>query len=96
MNYSFHFEAEAELVAAINYYEDCEHGLGEDFSLEVYSAIRNILSFPAAWPIIDDPVRRCLVHRFPFGVLYSVEPDRIFILAIMNLHRHPDYWKTRK
>jgi hypothetical protein len=96
LNDSFHCDAEAELVAAIDYYEECEYGLGEDFSLEVYSAIHNIISYPLAWPIIDDPVRRCLVHRFPFGVLYSVEADRIYVLAIMNLNRHPDYWKSRK
>lgn len=40
-------------------------------------------------------VRRCLVNRFPFGVIYSVEQGEIFILAVMHLRRHPDYWKDR-
>jgi len=35
------------------------------------------------------------VKRFPYGVLYSEEADGIFILAVMNLHRAPDYWKRR-
>jgi len=34
--------------------------------------------------------------RFPYGVLYSIEPDRVYILAVMHLHRHPDYWKSRR
>lgn len=96
MRYSFHLEAEAEFVDAIDYYEECENGLGEDFALEINSTIRNILAFPTAWPAIDGAVRRCLTHRFPFGVLYSIEQDFIFILAVMNLHRHPDYWKKRR
>jgi hypothetical protein len=95
MTYSFHPEAENEFVDAINYYEECEGGLGEDFSIEVYATIRNIVAFPTAWPVIDEPVRRCLTNRFPFGILYSINQDIIFILAVMHLHRHPDYWKKR-
>lgn len=47
MNYSFHPEAEKELSAAIEYYEDCEAGLGYDLSLEVYTAIQNIITIQA-------------------------------------------------
>jgi len=96
MKFDFHPQAEAEFLAAIAYYEDLEPGLGEDFSLEVYFRVLNILSYPNAWPILDDDVRRCLVNRFPYGILYSVEPDRIYILAVMHLHRYPDYWKHRR
>jgi len=96
MTYSFHPEAEAELVEAFDYYESCQPGLGEDFSYQLFAAIKNIIAFPNAWPIVDDPVRRCLVNRFPFGVLYDIEGNGIFVLAVMHLHRHPDYWKDRK
>jgi len=95
MKYIFHDEAEMEFIEAINYYDECEIGLGEDFFLEIHSTIKNILALPTAWQVIDAPVRRCLVHRFPFGILYIIEQDTIFILAVMNLHRHPDYWKSR-
>lgn len=95
MFYLFHPEAEMEFVEAISYYEECERGLGEDFSLEVNSTIRNILAFPTAWSKLDDTVYRCLTNRFPFGILYSIEQQEIFILAVMHLRRHPDYWKHR-
>lgn len=96
MTFAFHPEAETEFYAAIDYYEECEAGLGLDFSIEVFTAIQNIVDYPAAWPVLDDDVRRCLVHRFPYGVLYSIEPDRLYILAVMPLHRDPDYWKERR
>jgi hypothetical protein len=95
MRFSFHPEADHEFIEAAAYYEDCEPGLGLDFSREVYASIQNALDYPTMWPEIEDEVRRCLVHRFPFGVLYSLEPHGIFILAIMHLHRDPDYWKHR-
>ena len=96
MTFDFHPEAETELLEAIAYYESCAPGLGEDFSLEVYSTVQNILSYPHAWPIVEDDVHRCLTSRFPYGVLYSIESDGIYILAVMHLHRHPDYWKHRR
>ena len=96
MNFSFHPEADDELVAGVAYYEDCDAGLGLDFAREVHAAILNARGYPALWPEIDVAVRRCLVHRFPYGVLYSIEPHGIFILAVMHLHRDPGYWKHRR
>lgn len=95
MKFEFHPEAEKELYAAIDYYEDCNKGLGYDFAIEVHSAIDRIITYPKAWPVLEDEIRRCLTRRFPFGILYSIESDNIYILAIMNLHREPDYWKHR-
>ncbi len=93
--FDFHPEAETEFYAAIDYYEACEKELGYDFAIEVYSVIQNIIDHPIAWPVMEADVRRCLTNRFPYGVLYSIESDRIFILAVMHLHRAPDYWKHR-
>lgn len=95
MTFSFHPEAEEEFRAAIDYYEDREAGLGYDFSVEVFTAIQNIFAHPDAWPVIEDDIRRCLVNRFPYGVLYSIEQTGIFILAVMHHRRQPDYWKER-
>ncbi len=95
MRVSFHEEADQEFFEAIEYYEGCEKGLGEDFSFEVYSVIHHVIEHPEAWPIIENGVRRCFTKRFPYGVLYSLDNNEIFILAMMHLHRSPDYWKSR-
>lgn len=96
MTFIFHPEAEAEFNETIDYYEDHELGLGYDFSIEVRAAIQNIISYPAAWPVLEEDIRRCLVNRFPYGVVYSIEQGVVFILAVMHLRRHPDYWKSRQ
>ncbi|MCF7997272.1 MAG: type II toxin-antitoxin system RelE/ParE family toxin [Chromatiaceae bacterium] len=95
MSYRFHPEAEVELNLSIDYYEAFEPGLGYDFALEVSATIHRVLEFPKAWAALDGDVRRSLVKRFPYGVLYSEEANGILILAVMNLHRAPDYWKHR-
>ncbi len=96
MTFSFHPEASAEFEGAVSYYEERQRGLGLDLALEVESAIQNILALPEAWPLLEGDIRRCLVHRFPYGILYAVEPAGIWILAVMHLHRAPDYWKHRR
>ena len=95
MTFSFHPEAKDEFNKDIEYYESCEPGLGYDFSIAVHTAIQNIVNYPTAWPIIEEDIRRCLVSRFPYGIIYSIERGEIFILAVMHLRRHPDYWKNR-
>jgi hypothetical protein len=95
MKYGFHPEAEAEFLDAIEYYEGCKPGLGYDFAIEVHSTTENILSYPNAWSILEDDIRRCQIRRFPYGIVYSRDGDVIFVLAVMHLHRAPDCWKTR-
>ena len=95
MNFSFHPEAEKELFEAIDHYEEVESGLGHDFAMEVLSAIGRAVDFPKAWPALEGEIRRSLVRRFPYGVLYSEEDDGILIVAVMHLSREPGYWKHR-
>lgn len=95
MTITFHPEADDEFQQAINFYDARQTGLGTDFYLEIRDTLGRIERFPHAWPVADGEVRRCLVNRFPYGVLYSVEADGIFVLAVMHLRRDPDYWKHR-
>lgn len=92
----FHPEAEAEFLAAIEYYEALDTGLGYDFAIEVRAAIQRAEAFPLAWSNLDGEVRRSLVRRFPFGVVYAEDSRGLFILAVMHLHRAPDSWKIRR
>ena len=96
MSYVFHPDAEVELNLAIEWYEAREPGLGLDFAAQVYAAIQRALAFPLAWQEMGGDIRRALVHRFPYGVLYVPERDRVLIIAVMHLHRQPDYWQDRK
>jgi plasmid stabilization system protein ParE len=97
LKYSFHPAAEAELNEAVDYYDECQKGLGQEFLKEIYRAVQNILTFPYAWSPLSANTRRCLSKRFPYGVVYQVvSNDEVFIIAVMNLNREPDYWKGRE
>jgi hypothetical protein len=46
LKYSFHPAAEKELTDAVDYYNDCQNGLGQEFAKEIYRTVQNILHFP--------------------------------------------------
>ncbi|MCA9416294.1 MAG: type II toxin-antitoxin system RelE/ParE family toxin [Candidatus Omnitrophica bacterium] len=95
MNFAFHPKAEHEFYEAIAFYEEARDSLGFDFASEVYQSISSICNYPKAWPVVSDDIRRCLINRFPYGILYSESEDEIFIYSVMHLRRDPDYWKGR-
>jgi plasmid stabilization system protein ParE len=81
-----------ELDDASTYYELEYSGLGSNFREEIKKTIERIVEHPLAWSIERGEVRRALLHRFPFKILYSIEKDYIFIIAIAHQHRKPEYW----
>jgi plasmid stabilization system protein ParE len=92
---SFHRLAERELNEAASYYEVQETGLGARFLAEVDRCIDALVKHPEAGAIILGPVRRRLVRRFPYAILYVEKPGGVRILAVMNLKRRPQYWVGR-
>ncbi|MDP2208100.1 MAG: type II toxin-antitoxin system RelE/ParE family toxin [Bacteroidota bacterium] len=54
-----------------------------------------IAEHPQAWSVERGDVRKCLLHKFPYKLLYSIEEDHIFVLAVAHQHRRPNYWVER-
>ena len=88
-------EAEMEMLEAAKFYEAQASGLGTEYISEVEHAVKAIAESPTTWLIIEGELRRRLVRRFPFGILYRIEPDAIIIIAVSHLRRKPGYWKKR-
>jgi toxin ParE1/3/4 len=95
MTYEFHPEARIEYFEAITYYEERQRGLGARFTIEIENTVQRVLESPFRWQQVEGDIRRCLAHKFPYGILYAVEERRIFILAIMHHSREPNYWRDR-
>ena len=91
----FHPEARHEMRHAANYYDDSRRGLGDRFLDAVENGVKQVQRNPYRWRKIRGEVRRCLIPRVPYGVLYVADEEHILIVAVMHLHRHPDYWLSR-
>ena len=91
-----HPEVYEELEEARSWYDEHTPGLGKEFLDEIERAVSTIQKAPEAWPVYSNNVRRFLVHRFPFAILYRYGDSKIQIIAAMHQRRRPDYWKGRK
>ncbi len=95
MNLVFHKDAKFEFKESTTYYRGISASLGLDFITEVQHTLNRIKTYPDAWTILGDNIRRALVNRFPYGILYKANSKQVYIIAVMNLHRKPNYWADR-
>jgi toxin ParE1/3/4 len=91
----FHPLAELELIEAAQFYESRATGLGVEFINEIERMLEQIFSAPKAGSILAGTIRRRLVRRFPFAILYQAGSENISVIALMHLRRRPGYWNRR-
>jgi toxin ParE1/3/4 len=96
MRYAFHPEALTEYADAVQYYVEQRAEVAQAFIDAVEDAIYRIRESPTRYIVIDEDVRQCMTRRFPYGILYTIDPDYILILAVMHCSREPGYWKNRR
>ena len=92
---TFHPDADAEITEAARYYESRQPGFGSDLLGEVEQALDQIFSNPEASLRIGRKVRRKLLWRFPYNLIYAGYEDRIRIVAFAHQKRRPFYWQKR-
>jgi toxin ParE1/3/4 len=96
MRVSYHRQAEAEVVAAAQYYAARQSGLGAEFLDEVDACVDSIRPDPARFPVFQADVHFAMLNRFPYSVFFRIGDDSIRILTVRHHHRHPDYGLARQ
>ena len=92
----FHPEAQAELDAAVAWYESQSPGLGLDLQAEVEAAVRMIQQQPQLHSLYKNTrCRKRILQRFPYNLFYIELADAIWIVAVAHHKRKPDYWTGR-
>ena len=91
----FHPDAAEEFQHSIEVYLAESSELGLRFYRAVMAAAAKIEAHPQAWPRLRGDVRKCLVEEFPYKLLYTIEADRIHVVAVMHGKREPNYWLER-
>jgi len=91
----FRPEAAAELLEAVDWYEARAKGLGAEFLRSVDAALAAIQRQPVAYAIVFENVRRSVLRRFPYSVIFSASDEEIIIVACIHGRRHPKRWRER-
>jgi plasmid stabilization system protein ParE len=90
MRIEYHPLTTTDLNNAVAYNNRQQSGLGDELRAEVYASIERVLANPTQFSVVSKSIRRCLVHRFPYAVLFRiVSPDTLRVLVIRHHRRHP-------
>ena len=87
--------AKTEFDDAVKYYDEQRSGLGLNFGEEVEQTLERIAHYPDAWSRLSLRIRRCLVNRFPYSVIYENRGEIIIVVAIQHHHQRPESWRSR-
>ena len=88
-------EAQADVIAARDWYEQQRPGLGDQFVDALDELLDRITAVPELHPVVLNGVRRVKVRRFPYLVYYRALPDRTEVIAVLHGSRDPGVWQGR-
>ena len=92
---AIHPEAVLEAHAARVWYSARSPAAGRASLEELDRAVDRIGQAPDQWSPYGEGLRRYLLHRFPFSVIYRERDGEIVIIAVAHERRRPGDWKER-
>jgi plasmid stabilization system protein ParE len=88
--------ARTELIEAQDWYENEAPGLGRHFRAAVDTLIERMSANPLQFPVVYKSVRRALLHRFPYALMFAIDADgALIVLACFHGSRDPAHWQKR-
>lgn len=88
-------EADADIEAAFNWYEERREGLGLSFLAELQGCYARISAGPLKYQALEAGIRRALFRRFPYSAYFHVQEEEALILAVLHAGRDPEEWQKR-
>ena len=89
-------QAVEELLAAIAWYDKQQTGLGEQFASACRATLDLLRARPDLFAPVHGPIRRVLLRRFPYAIMYLAEGTDLVVLAVMHERRDPRSWRRRR
>lgn len=85
--------AEKHLADAYHWYENQRTGLGEEFILCIEASLNVIGHNPHLFPKKHKNIRCVLTQRFPYGIFYFTDNNKIVVVSVFHLSRNPKLWE---
>jgi plasmid stabilization system protein ParE len=88
-------EVVGDIQEAYSWYETERVGLGEELLSELRQVLDRMAEHPTMYEEIKSGIRRAVLNRFPYLVIYRVMADTIEIISVIHGSRHDRHWKKR-
>lgn len=93
---AFRKEAEEEIAEAVAWYEGRKRGLSGEFLRSLDAAIAKVERNPLHYPVVHGRLRRALLRRFPYALIYFVSEHEVVVIGCMHARQEPRRWHQRK
>ena len=80
---------------AFDWYEQRQSGLGVDFLAAVRKVIEQVCSQPRMHAVVMKDVRKAVLRKYPYIVLYREEQGELVVVSIFHTSRDPADWQSR-
>jgi len=88
--------AKQDFDEASDWYQWQDPPLKTAFIGAVGSALERVRTKPESFPIVFGGfVRRAIVSKFPFVIIFTEQEDRIYVYSVFHTSRNPVIWKGR-
>jgi plasmid stabilization system protein ParE len=91
----FHPEAQAEYQTALGWYQARSPQAATRFEAEVERVLGLVAANPGMFPKYDDENRFTMLRRFPYSLVYQVQPGQVHVVALAHSRRSAGYWRGR-
>jgi hypothetical protein len=81
-------DAAEDIEAGRQFYESCQEGIGDYFVASILSDVGSLVLY-AGIHSLHHGLYRMLSRRFPFAIYYAIEPDAVYVYAILDMRRDP-------
>jgi plasmid stabilization system protein ParE len=88
-------EAQSDLLATRDWYDQQRLGLGDEFSAAVAVNIERLAAMPRLCQVLWEDVRASRLRKFPYIIYYRALSDRVEVLAVLHGSRNSSAWKAR-
>jgi len=85
--------AELQIVEAYQWYEKRRADLGDDFLQAIGESLDTIEANPQAFQLKYKSIRAIYTKRFPYGIFYLIDKEKIIVFAVFHLSQNPGRWK---
>jgi plasmid stabilization system protein ParE len=79
----------------VDWYEQQRPGLGSAFLDRVRDVFGRIAENPQRHGIVYHDVRKAVVRKFPYVVLYKEGAGEVVVIAVFHSKRDPAIWQGR-
>ena len=86
MKIEFHPDAKSELAEIGEYYFAINPDLGRSFREEFDECLSQIAANPLRFEHVGRNLRRCLMHRFPYGIFFRMPDEQTVRIIIVRHH----------